>query len=159
MRHRDLYVKEDASTTKRKVFFGEDKFVAVEKGGRRRIAMPHSLAVYREYGGSPSNVEKYIVAALQTAQMNPCVKMYDIVMRDYLQRQHGVTVENLEEKWRRRCWQCGKTTEKDREETDLKYCSICKMARYCGQECQKKEWKVHKLLHKEIENYAATVMS
>ena len=39
--------------------------------------------------------------------MNPCVKMYDVAMRDYIQRVHGVAVEGLEEKWKRRCWQCG----------------------------------------------------
>ena len=75
-------------------------------GGRRRIAMPHSLSVYKEYG-SEAGVEKHLVASLRTAAMNPCVKMYDVAMRAYIQREHGVAVESLEEKWKMRCWQCG----------------------------------------------------
>ena len=62
---RDLYVEEDPSATQRNIFFGEDKFVGSNSSGgdgrRRRIAMPHSLAVYREYG-TEAGVEKHLVA-------------------------------------------------------------------------------------------------
>jgi len=31
----------------------------------------------------------------------------------------------------------------------MKYCSICKSVRYCSAECQKKDWKTHKLVCKK----------
>ena len=44
------------------------------------------------------------------------------------------------------------------EENKLKFCGTCRMACYCGVECQQSDWKVHKLLHREIKNYAGSVM-
>ncbi|EGO03813.1 hypothetical protein SERLA73DRAFT_119451 [Serpula lacrymans var. lacrymans S7.3] len=39
-----------------------------------------------------------------------------------------------------RCFVCrGKGKPK------LKMCTVCKKVRYCSSECQKKDWKVHKL--------------
>ena len=43
-------------------------------------------------------------------------------------------------------------------ENQLKFCGTCRMACYCGVECQQSDWKVHKLLHREIKNYAGSVM-
>ena len=37
------------------------------------------------------------------------------------------------------------------EESELKTCASCKRARYCDKVCQQKDWKGHKLLHKELE--------
>ena len=42
--------------------------------------------------------------------------------------------------------------------SQLKFCGTCRMACYCGAECQQGDWKVHKLLHREIKNYAGSVM-
>ena len=42
--------------------------------------------------------------------------------------------------------------------SQLKFCGTCRMACYCGAECQQADWKVHKLLHREIKNYAGSVM-
>ena len=36
------------------------------------------------------------------------------------------------------CQLCGKEAQK------MKKCSVCKLARYCTEECQLKDWKEHK---------------
>ena len=87
--------------------------------------------------------------------MNPCVKMYDIAMRDYLQRTRSHVLVNLEEKWEARCWHCFYAYNP--KENSLKSCSVCKMAKYCDAKCQKRDWKIHKLLHGEIANYLACI--
>jgi len=40
------------------------------------------------------------------------------------------------------CSNCGAATTEDGK--SLKFCSRCSMTAYCGRECQKKHWKVHK---------------
>lgn len=63
--------------------------------------------MYRDYGNN-SNVEKFIVFSFVCAELNPSVKMYDILMRDYLKAEFGVVPEDIVEKWNRRCWNCEK---------------------------------------------------
>jgi hypothetical protein len=153
-RHKDLLLKENPATTERKVCFADDKFAAVASGGKRRIAMPKNLQIYVAYCSSDAGVEKHLVANLRVVKMNPSVKLYDVAMRDYIQRLHGKSIVSLEEKWQMRCWQCEKVAK---HKDEFKSCGECMMAKYCGPQCQKKEWKTHKLLHAEIENYAGSV--
>ena len=56
------------------------------------------------------------------------------------------------------CWSCCKpesestsASDSDTGTKELKSCTQCKLAKYCDKECQKCDWKVHKLLHKELE--------
>ena len=104
----------------------------------------HNFRIYREYGNG-DNIEKFVVFAFESAELNPSVRMYDLLMRDYLKRRFGAEPEDLEEKWSRRCWNCGRSPQV------LKTCTACKRAKYCDVGCQQGEWKRHKLLHKEME--------
>lgn len=40
------------------------------------------------------------------------------------------------------CGGCGK--ESDREGKEMARCAACSARRYCGKDCQKTHWKVHK---------------
>lgn len=42
-----------------------------------------------------------------------------------------------------RCWTCGRTETPGG--ADLKKCTRCRKARYCSAECQKKDWKKHRM--------------
>ena len=100
----------------------------------------------RHYGRHPHS-EKYVLSCLQLSQVVPGLKMYDILMREYVRRVHGKIVPDLDAKWKAQCWSCA--TRK--EPQALKLCTTCKLARYCDQACQKKDWKHHKLLHSHME--------
>merc|ERR1712083_326976 len=45
------------------------------------------------------------------------------------------------------CWACRQEAS---DGVDLKTCTECKVARYCNRECQRKEWRVCKLLHRKL---------
>ena len=72
--------------------------------------------------------------------------LYDIAMRKFIHRQHGVEIESLSKKWNRLCWNCFEGNEK------LMRCSSCHIALYCNRNCQSRDWKVHKLLHRYQES-------
>ena len=48
-----------------------------------------------------------------------------------------------------RCFECLKY---DDEVKELKTCACCKIARFCGKECQGKAWKRHKKACKHIDS-------
>ena len=92
-------------------------------------------------------MEKFLVFNLHFCDLNPTVKMYDILMREFVANNHNSKPVDLEEKWAKMCWSCH--LESDSEV--LKSCTECKIAKYCGKDCQRNDWKIHKLLHKELE--------
>ena len=59
-----------------------------------------------------------------------------------------MAVSAAELNWGPRCWNCTEVKE------DLRLCGKCKKAAYCGSECQKKDWKVHKKLCTKAEQKA-----
>ena len=67
--------------------------------------------------------------------------LYDIKMRQFIKEKHGMEIESLAKKWSKLCWSCFAPSE------DLKKCSKCRIARYCGKKCQVADWKVHKIAH------------
>ncbi len=71
-------------------------------------------------------------------------------MRKYLKERFEVQPQELASKWSTKCWACLKQFEAD-QTSDLKTCSDCKRAKYCNRDCQKSDWKTHRLLHKELE--------
>ncbi len=137
------YVKEDPLKSRHKLYLGSPEAMETTK---------HNLKVYRTFISEDlkngEGVEKYLVFALECIGLNPSVKMYDLLMRKYLKDEHGFQVDDLVDKWSSRCWSCSLNKS---EEKELKKCTECKMAKYCGKECQKSDWKAHKLLHKELE--------
>ena len=68
--------------------------------------------------------------------------VFDTHMRKFIKEKYGVAIDSLANKWVKLCWNCYAATE------ELKKCSQCKIARYCGKNCQVQDWKVHKILHK-----------
>ena len=138
----ELYLaEEDPFTSGRRLYLGQEDSLVDE-------TVKHNLRVFREYGND-ANVEKYVVFALHTAELNPSVMMYHILMRDLLRERLGVEAEDLESKWAARCWKCGKGQAGQDGASSLKTCTTCSRARYCGKVCQEEDWKAHKLLHKE----------
>ena len=76
-------------------------------------------------------------------QFCPRLNFYDINMRRFIAQKYGVQIPSLTEKWRELCWHCFAKTE-------LKKCAKCSIAQYCGRECQREDWKIHKVLHDEL---------
>ena len=130
------FVKEDPFKTKIKMYLGEEDTLAE--------TVKHNFRIFRDYGNN-ENIEKFVVFALSSAELNPSVKMFDILMRDVLKEKFQLEPIDLESKWSKQCWNCFKSPE------ELKTCQGCKKSKYCDRACQQKEWPKHKLLHKEME--------
>jgi len=157
------YRREDPLKTRLKLYLGQETSAMMADGDGDKLHrdMVHNLKLFREYT-TGSNVEKFLVFNLHFCDLNPTVKMYDILMREFIANQFPETkLENLEAKWSKMCWSCCKPESElcqstsasysDTGTKELKSCTQCKLAKYCDKECQKCDWKVHKLLHKELE--------
>ena len=66
--------------------------------------------------------------------------MYYTDMRKFIKERFGVEIVSLAKKWIKLCWKCFAAFE------NLKKCSKCRAARYCGKECQVLDWKTHKVV-------------
>ena len=143
-KHVDLYVNEDPTTTKRKLFFSQNS-----------ESVCQTLSKVFKTFGKPQHIEKLLVSVLSMHLLNPSIKMYDILMKEFIKREFGVLPENLEEKWKKQCWSC--CEKKDESSSpSLLCCSVCKLGRYCNAACQRKDWKVHKVLHIQLDNLIST---
>ena len=142
LRQLNKYVREDPWKTKHRLYLGQES----QTSSHQFSQTIHNLKIFREYH-TDENVEKYLVFSLHHVELNPTVKMYDVIMRHYLENQFGVHPEDLIDKWKQKCWCC--RVQKPKEE--LKSCTSCKVSAYCDKSCQAKEWKAHKMLHKELE--------
>ena len=141
----DLYVNEDPTKTKRKLFFSQNS-----------ESVCQTLSKIFSTFGTSKYIEKLLVSVLSMHLLNPSIKMYDILMKEYIKREFGVVAENLEEKWKVQCWSCEK--KDDAKTPTLLCCSVCKLAKYCNSACQKTDWKVHKVLHMELDNLISTTV-
>ncbi|TRY69539.1 hypothetical protein TCAL_15158 [Tigriopus californicus] len=130
---------EDPFKTKLRLYLGQEDGLPE--------TVKHNFKIFREYGNDV-HIEKFVIFAFECSDLNPCVRMYDILMREYFKNHYQVEINSLEHKWERQCWNCFKVWE---DPSLLKTCVKCKRAKYCGQSCQQSEWKMHKLLHKELE--------
>ena len=141
------YRREDPLKTKLRLYLGQETAsMMADDGVKLHKDMIHNLKLFREYTVG-QNVEKFLVFNLAFCDLNPTVKMYDILMQNFIKEKFpGAKLDNIEEKWTKLCWFCHKA-----DQQELKACTECKIAKYCGRECQKGDWKMHKLLHKELE--------
>ena len=106
------------------------------------------LDLFDECGKNTNFLEQFLVGRLRLTEVDPRPRMFDVLMRDYCQKNGGNLPPNLEEKWKDRCWFCASQAK---ENSSLMSCSNCKMAKYCGRNCQKSDWKRHKILHADHE--------
>ena len=53
-------------------------------------------------------MEKYLVFALECLELNPSVKMYDLLMTKFLKEKFQAEIPNLVTKWTQQCWSCFK---------------------------------------------------
>ena len=67
--------------------------------------------------------------------------MHDTKMRKFIKEKYGVEIESLAKKWSKLCWNCFAAAE------NLKKCSKCRIARYCGKDCQAQDWKKVHMIH------------
>ncbi len=64
--------------------------------------------------GTNEHIEKYCVFSLSASELNPCVRMYDILMRSKIKKgDFGVDADDWEgqgllSKWENMCWRCHK---------------------------------------------------
>ena len=109
------------------------------------------IKLFKVYA-TEAQVEKYLVTMLGMVRVRPTVRMYDVIMRQYIRCKLKLTLTDLEAKWRERCWHCETT------KADLKVCPNCQQARYCSTECQANDWNNHKLLHREVKEFTASII-
>ena len=94
----------------------------------------------RLVNGKDEKLEQYLMVNTGYNYVNKL--LYDKLMRKFIKEKYGVEIESLANKWIKLCWNCFAATE------ELRKCPKCKVARYCGEDCQKQDWKIHKILHR-----------
>jgi len=135
------YLAEDPLKTKKRLFLGQD--TGEEGAGTETVH--HNLKVLQTYS-FPAHIDKYLAVALHHAELNPSLKLYHLLMMDWVKARLEEVPKDLEAGLSVACWACKKEADQD----TLKTCTDCKVARYCDRDCQRMEWKVHKLLHREL---------
>ena len=112
----------------------------------KKILSLTGLENERLHHGNDDKVEQTLVlkgAKAPTVSFSTSI-MYDTEMRKFIKEKYGIQIENLAKKWSRLCWNCFAEVE------NLKRCSKCRIARYCGKDCQVQDWKkVHKIAHEK----------
>ena len=142
------YRREDPLKSNLKVYLGQD--TQTDEHWHSRLI--HNMKIFKDFTKA-ENSEKFLVFSMKHCDLNPTVAMFDILMKEFLANQYSLSQEKIQEldlarKWSSICWSC----MKDGSGQDLKTCSECKTAKYCDAQCQKLDWKIHKLLHKELEH-------
>jgi len=135
------YVAENPLETRLKLFLGQ------EEDEQAKEVYRHNIKVLQTYSFK-GHILKYLAVSLLNPELNPGLKLYSILMMDFIKNNYSVTPDRIEDKLSKECWSCRKVcTEPDQ----LRTCTGCKVAKYCDRDCQRQEWKVHKLLHQELE--------
>eukprot|EP00088_Acartia_fossae_P031341 TRINITY_DN3224_c0_g1_i5.p1 TRINITY_DN3224_c0_g1~~TRINITY_DN3224_c0_g1_i5.p1 ORF type:complete len:338 (-),score=65.48 TRINITY_DN3224_c0_g1_i5:191-1204(-) len=135
------YLKENPLETKMRLFLGQ------EEDEESKEVYRHNIKVLQTYSFK-GHILKYLAISLLNPELNPGLKLYSILMLEYLKNNFSISPPKVEDKMSKECWSCKKEyTESDQ----LRTCTGCKVAKYCDRDCQRQEWKVHKLLHQELE--------
>lgn len=135
------FLPENPLETKLRLFLGQEEDEDSKKVFR------HNIKVLQTYSYK-SHILKYLAISLQNPEINPGLKLYSILMSEFVKNNYSVDPEKIEDKLSKECWSC----RKQHSETEqLRTCTGCKVGKYCDRECQRQEWKVHKLLHQELQ--------
>jgi len=90
---------------------------------------------------NPKRLEPSLKKSMETYDIDNEVVVLIVAIHPtndlFTQANHTVMNKNLGKHAKNRCIVCNK-------HNSIKICSVCKLARYCGLECQKKDWKEHK---------------
>jgi len=114
------YCEEDPTTTQLPLL--------TELGSKTCLTDPKLMKAF----ATPENIEKFLHFRSSLPAAYPNVTVYFAL------------VVKPGSKWERICWTCEK-----RSPMSLKACAVCKVAKYCDASCQKADWSLHKLLHKD----------
>jgi len=136
------YLPQNPVTSKMRLFLGQEEDL------ESREVLRHNLRVLQTYSES-AHVGKYLAVSLANPELNPGFKLYHILMGDFMKNNFSVDTSSLQTKQSVECWWCRKVST---DPEALKTCTVCKVAKYCGRDCQRQEWKVHKLLHQELDH-------
>ena len=87
---------------------------------------------------------------LSVSRLNGHQEVVDLLLASVAQREQAEKAAEVKaakgelKRAARVCENCGKEAAK------MKKCSVCKLVRYCSEECQLKDWKEHKKSCKEV---------
>ena len=129
--------------------FGNDKSSTFNSLLNKKFKIISLIGLENErlLNGDDDNAEQNLVIIKAGIQSSTCGILdksiiYDNEMRKFIKEKYGIEIESLAKKWSRLCWNCSVAVE------NLKRCSKCRTARYCGKDCQAQDWKkVHKIAH------------
>ena len=114
---------------------------------------PVDLTNFSNICGSLHNTNKFLAQAKYQVDINPGTFVYDNIMREFLREEFGVVVEDVADVMGRICWNC------ERQSSQLKRCTGCKVAKYCNKTCLAQDWKsMHKRMHKLNKMYTHKYM-
>ena len=102
-------------------------YLGLEEDEDAQEVVRHNLRILSSYS-QHDNILKYLAICLKHSELNPGVKMYHILMQNWLRSALNISPPDIEETMERICWDCGE------EATDLaalKTCTECKVAKYC----------------------------
>ena len=117
----NAYCEESPLETSLKLYLG------LEEDDDAQEVVRHNLRILSAFS-QHDNILKYLAICLKHSELNPGVKMYHILMQNWLRSALNISPPDIEETMERICWDCGE------EATDLaalKTCTECKVAKYC----------------------------
>lgn len=74
----------------------------------------------------------------------------DTIQEPYMKRLRELEKIYKKEEFARTCRSCKKIEESGGKDSKMKQCSRCQRVYYCGQECQKGDWTLHKEFCKKV---------
>jgi len=113
-----------------------------ELGSKTCVTDPKLMKAF----GTSECIEKLVLFRAHFVQPYINCQFYFFGMYDVVKDLYGGMMKNESaiNKWCFQCWSC------ERRGVSLMACSGCKVARYCDTNCQKADWLMHKLLHKDL---------
>ena len=102
-------------------------YLGLEEDEDAQEVVRHNLRILSSYS-QHDNILKYLAICLKHSELNPGVKMYHILMQNWLRSALGLSPPDIEETMEKICWSCG---QEPADLAALKTCTECKVAKYC----------------------------